>query len=61
MKKLTLLLLVALVLVGGSVSADEFRTIRTNGKLVKSKYPAFAIQTLTEDQTTPVELERSGN
>jgi len=47
MKKLTLLLLVALVLVGGSVSADE--------------YPAFAIQTLTEDQKTPVELERSYN
>jgi hypothetical protein len=52
-KKLTLLLILSALLVGGDVSADEFRTVRTNGKLYLSKQPAFAVQTLTAGQTTP--------
>lgn len=53
MKKLTLLLILSALLVSGDVSADEFRTVRTNGKLYLSKQPAFAVQTLTAGQTTP--------
>lgn len=52
MKKFTLIL--SLILFASSFSyADQFRTVRTNGKLELSKQPAFAVQTLTAGQTTP--------
>jgi len=51
-KKFTLIL--SLILFASSFSyGDQFRTVRTNGKLELSKQPAFAVQTLTAGQTTP--------
>jgi hypothetical protein len=51
-KKFTLIL--SLILFASSfATADQFRTVRTNGKLALSKQPAFAVQTLTAGHTTP--------
>lgn len=47
---LTLFFIVALAV---GTFADEFRTIRPNGILVRSKNPGYAVQTLTAGQTTP--------
>ena len=52
MKNFTLIF--SFILLASSFSfADQFRTVRTNGKLELSKRPAFAVQTLTAGQTTP--------
>jgi hypothetical protein len=52
MKNFTLIF--SFILLASSFSfADQFRTVRTNGKLELSKQPAFAVQTLTAGQTTP--------
>ena len=53
MKKLTLLLVVSAIFFSSTANADQFRTVRVNGKQVISKQPAFAVQTLTAGQTTP--------
>jgi hypothetical protein len=53
MKKLTLLLVVSAIFFSSTANADEFRTVRVNGKQVISKQPAFAVQTLTAGQTVP--------
>jgi len=53
MKKLTLLLVISAIFFSSSVHADQFRTVRVNGKQVISKQPAFAVQTLTAGQTVP--------
>lgn len=53
MKKLTLLLAFSAVFFSSSVHADQFRTVRVNGKQVISRQPAFAVQTLTAGQTLP--------
>lgn len=53
MKKLTLLLAFSAVFFSSYAHADQFRTVRVNGKQVISKQPAFAVQTLTAGQTVP--------
>lgn len=50
MRKVLSVLFVSLLVT--SVFADEFRTIRTDGKLYKSKQPAQAVQTLSAGATT---------
>jgi hypothetical protein len=51
MKNMLFSLALVLILVV-SVSADQFRTVRTNGKLVLSKSPAFAVQTISAGATS---------
>lgn len=54
MKKLTLLLAFSAVFFSSyAAHADQFRTVRVNGKQALSKQPAFAVQTLTAGQTVP--------
>jgi len=53
MKKLTLLLAFSAVFFSSYAHADQFRTVRVNGKQVISRQPAFAVQTLTAGQAVP--------
>lgn len=47
----TLFLLVGILVPSFLIKADQFRTIRTTGKLALSKNPAYALQTLSAGAT----------